>query len=87
MHGHLNIKIFPFVCHEGVGGMEIMLHTFLTLALVCLMPWLLCPHGNSPITHCVGDWVSPRAGVDILEKRKKPSVHSRVTASINVINM
>jgi hypothetical protein len=41
-------KIFPFICHEGIGGMEIMLHTFLTLALVCLMPWLLYPHGNSP---------------------------------------
>ena len=40
-------KIFPFVHHEGIGGMEIMLHTFLTLALVCLMPWLLCRHGNS----------------------------------------
>jgi hypothetical protein len=41
-------KIFPFVCHEGIGGMEVMLHTFLTLALVCLMSWLLYPHGNSP---------------------------------------
>jgi hypothetical protein len=34
------------------------------------MLWLLQLQGIDPGTHCIGDYVGPRAGLDILEKRK-----------------
>jgi hypothetical protein len=42
----------------------------LFLALVLDRALLLYPGAYSPGTHSVGGWVAPRAGLDIMEKRK-----------------
>jgi hypothetical protein len=34
------------------------------------MLWLFNPRGRAPVIHGTRGWVSPRAGLDILEKRK-----------------
>jgi len=31
----------------------------------------LCPQGKDPRTHWIGGWISPRAGLDTMAKRKK----------------
>jgi hypothetical protein len=30
----------------------------------------LRPEETAPATHCTGDWVGPRADLDVMEKRK-----------------
>jgi hypothetical protein len=38
--------------------------------IVRFTPLLLCPRVNRTGTHCIGDWVGPRAGLNVEEKRK-----------------
>jgi hypothetical protein len=38
--------------------------------LISTTPLPLYPQGNSRSTHCMGGWVGPRAGLDVMEKRK-----------------
>jgi hypothetical protein len=33
-------------------------------------PATLPPWERAPGTHCIGNWVSPRAGLNLMEKRK-----------------
>jgi hypothetical protein len=51
----------------GGGGIA---HTFLTSALD-EGEWLAaCPRGRNPGTHWIGGWVDPRAGLEVVSKRK-----------------
>jgi hypothetical protein len=57
----------------GVVGVQI--HIFFTTALVggewSVSRFGRFTHGeNVPGTHCIGDWVDPRAGLEDVEKRK-----------------
>jgi hypothetical protein len=57
------------------GGVEVQIHIFLTLALdggELSTPRSGCftPGERAPVTHWIGDWVGPRAGLDEVEKRK-----------------
>jgi hypothetical protein len=58
-----------------VGGVDVQIHVFLTLALVG-GEWsdsrhgLLTPGEKAPGTHRIGGWVDPRAGLDDMEKWK-----------------
>jgi len=40
------------------------------------MPWLFYSWGNNPATHGPGDWVGPKASLDILEKIRFFHLHS-----------
>jgi len=37
--------------------------------VISFMPWLLYPHGKSPLVPIIGSWVGPRGGLDTLVKR------------------
>jgi hypothetical protein len=59
-----------------VGGIDVYLHSFLTLALDG-REWSLSDPGHitpmqrkGPYTHWMGGWVGPRAGVDGFGKGK-----------------
>jgi hypothetical protein len=59
------------------GGVEVLLHAFLTSALdgsewsaSCLGHFI--PSGKGLGTHWIEDWVGLRAGTDAVEKRKDP---------------
>jgi hypothetical protein len=59
-------------------GVEGHLHTFLASALdggewSASRPGRLTPRERAPGTHWIGDWVSPRAVLDMVMKRKIPS--------------
>jgi hypothetical protein len=52
-----------------------LIHIFLTSALVggewsASRPGRFTPAERAPVTHGVGGWVDPRAGLDDVEKRK-----------------
>jgi hypothetical protein len=49
---------------------EVYLHAFLTLALAG-GEWLLYSTVSDHSTQWIGGWVDPRAGLDMVEKRKK----------------
>jgi hypothetical protein len=56
-------------------GVDVQIHIFLTSALVggewsASLPVRFTPLGKGPDTHWVGGWVTPRAGLDDVEKRK-----------------
>jgi hypothetical protein len=57
------------------GGVAVWMHVFLILVLVggewsASRPGRYTPKERAPGTHWVGGWVGPRAGLDIVEKRK-----------------
>jgi hypothetical protein len=61
---------------KAYGGVDVYIHIFLTSALVgvvSFMTLLLYPWGNSPLTHWIGGWVGPRAGLDDMEKILEPT--------------
>jgi hypothetical protein len=78
------IKMYPSLtsapCQKdvlGTGDME--LHAFLTLALnggerLASYPGQYIPRQRAPGTHWMEGWVGPRAGLDIVVKRKIPSL-------------
>jgi hypothetical protein len=52
------------------GGVDVLIHIFLTSALAA-GEWSDSRPGRfTPNTHWIGGWVDPRAGLDDLEKRK-----------------
>jgi hypothetical protein len=57
------------------GGVDVLIHIFLTSALVrgewsASRPGRFTPGEIAPGTHWIGGWVDPRAGLDDMEKRK-----------------
>jgi hypothetical protein len=57
------------------GGVDILIHIFLTSALVggkwsASHPGCFTPGKEPPDTHCVGGWVDPKAGLENMEKCK-----------------
>jgi hypothetical protein len=55
---------------EAYGGVDVQIHDFLTSALV-VGEWSASRPGHfTPGTHWIRGWVSPRAGLDDVEKRK-----------------
>jgi hypothetical protein len=57
------------------GGLDVQIHVFLTSALAGDEWSASCtsrfnPGETAPSTHWIGGWVSPRAGLDNVEKRK-----------------
>jgi hypothetical protein len=55
---------------KAYGGVDVYIHTFLISALAGSELSASRPGRFTPGTHCVGDWVDPRAGLDDVEKRK-----------------
>ena len=60
----------PVHTMKAYGGLEIQLHSFLTLELSrgeCYIhaAAVLCARGGDPSTHRLGGWVGPRAGLEI----------------------
>jgi hypothetical protein len=60
---------------KAYWGVEIYLHTFLTSALdgrewSASRPGRFNPTERAPVTHWIGGWVGPRAGLDAVVKRK-----------------
>jgi hypothetical protein len=56
-------------------GVDVLIHIFLTSALVggegsTSRPGRFNPGERAPGTHWIGHWVDPRSGLDDLEKRK-----------------
>jgi hypothetical protein len=64
---------------KAYGGVDIYIHMFLTSALVG-GEWSAQRIGRftlgeiTPVTHWIGGWLDPRAGLDDLEKRKSLSL-------------
>jgi hypothetical protein len=61
---------------KAYWGMEVYLHSFLTLALdgdewSASRPCRFTPGVGAPGTHWIGGWVDPRGGLDAVAKRKK----------------
>jgi hypothetical protein len=64
-------------------GVEVQHYTFLTLELEEGERSASChshftPKERAPGTHWIGGWVSPRIGLDVVEKRKIPSAHQEL---------
>jgi hypothetical protein len=62
---------------KAYGGVDVKIHIFLTSALVggewsTSRPGRFTPGERDPDTHCIGDWVDPRAGLD--SYRTRPNV-------------
>jgi hypothetical protein len=61
-----------------IGGVDVYIHSFFDLGtrwrwVVIFTPRPLYPQGRAPGTHWIGGWVSPRAVLDAVVKRKIPS--------------
>jgi hypothetical protein len=61
--------------HEGVWGVDVSIHIFLTSALVggewsASRSDRFIPGERAPGTHCIGGWLGLRAGLNAVEKRK-----------------
>jgi hypothetical protein len=59
-------------------GVEVYICVFLTSALdggewSASRPGRFTPRERAPRTHWIGDWVDPRADLDLVSKRKIPS--------------
>jgi hypothetical protein len=57
------------------GGMGVWIHVFMTSTLVggnrlASWPGRFTSVERAPVTHWIGGWVGPRAGLDDVEKRK-----------------
>jgi hypothetical protein len=60
---------------KAYKGVDVWIHIFLTSALAggewsASHPCRFTPRERAPGTHWIGSWVSPRAGLDDVEKRK-----------------
>jgi hypothetical protein len=55
---------------KAYGGVDVQIHILLTSALAGGEWSVSCSGRFIPGTHLIGGWVSPRAGVDDVEKRK-----------------
>jgi hypothetical protein len=62
---------------KAYGGVDVLIHIFLTLALVAGERSASRPGRFTPGTHCIGGWVDPRAGLDTRNKwnEKFPEIH------------
>jgi hypothetical protein len=61
---------------RNIGGVEVWLHAFLTLALdgsewSTSHPTCFTSMERAPNTHSLGRWVGPRDGLDIMAKKRK----------------
>jgi hypothetical protein len=73
------VPVLNYLCTvpwKYVGGGEwidshfIDLGTSLRWWMVRFMPWLIFPEERVTGTHCIRDWVGPRAGLNDMEKRR-----------------
>jgi hypothetical protein len=60
---------------KGHGGVDVLIHVFLTLALIGGEWWASCPghftsRKRAPGAHWIGGWVGPRTWLDDMERRK-----------------
>jgi hypothetical protein len=60
---------------KAYRGVDVYTHIFLTSALVGCQwsashPGQFASGEKAPVTHYIGGWVGPRAGLDDMEKRK-----------------
>jgi hypothetical protein len=60
---------------KAYGGVDVLIHVFLTSALVgderlVSRRGSFTPGERAPGTHWTGGWVGPRTGLDDVEKRK-----------------
>jgi hypothetical protein len=60
---------------KAYGGVEVLIHVFLSSALVrgewsASLPGRFTPKERPPGTHWIGGWVGPRTGLDDVGKRK-----------------
>jgi hypothetical protein len=63
---------------KAYGGVDVYIHIFLTLALVC--EWLLHTPATLPLqkerapsTYWIGGWMGPRTDLDNMEKNLTPT--------------
>jgi hypothetical protein len=61
--------------HEGVWGVDVYIHVFLSSALVtrewsASRPCRFTPEEGTTGVHWIGCWMGPTAGLDNVEKRK-----------------
>jgi hypothetical protein len=57
---------------KAYGGVDVLIHIFMTSALVggewsASRTYLFTPGEKAPGTHSIGGWVGPRAGLDDVE--------------------
>jgi hypothetical protein len=55
---------------KAYGGVDVLIHIFLTLALAGVEWTASRPGRFTPSTHWIGGWTNPIAGLDDVEKRK-----------------
>jgi hypothetical protein len=63
---------------KAYWGVEVQLHAFLTSALdggelLASRPGRFTPRERTPLTHFIGGWVDPRAGLNVVVIRKFPA--------------
>jgi len=63
---------------KGYWGVEVQLHTFLTLGIdggtgSASCPSCFVPRERAPGTHCTEGWVGSSASLDVVVRRKIPS--------------
>jgi hypothetical protein len=66
---------FKHYATKAYGGIDVLIHIFLTSALVggewsASRPGRFTPGERVPGTHWIGGWVDPITGLDDLKKRK-----------------
>jgi hypothetical protein len=59
---------------KGHGAVDVQIHVFLTSEVIggewsASRPCRLIPGERAPVTHWIGGWAGPRAGLDDVEKR------------------
>jgi hypothetical protein len=70
LHKYLKKQSSPATCRGGIWGeRRYSFYSFLTSALdrgewLASRPGRTLPRGRTLGTHCTGDWVGPRAGLD-----------------------
>jgi hypothetical protein len=60
---------------KAYGGVDLLIHIFLTSVLVegarlASCPCRFTPGEKTPVAHWIGGWVDPRGGLDDMEKLK-----------------
>jgi hypothetical protein len=72
------VKLSRYTPWRRLGGRRYSFYSFVTSALdggewLASRPGRALPPGKGPrSTHCTGDWVGPRAGLDAEARRKNP---------------
>jgi hypothetical protein len=71
----VSLRLIKALHHEGVWGVDVYIHIFLTSALLgsewsASRPCRFTPGTRVPGTHWIGGWMGPRDGLDDVEKRK-----------------